>query len=379
MHVRLIRKHCPATWRTLSRVVPAILISQALWLLGSAPARGDTVVSHLEVQPVTGFDVERVYAGRTVAGRASELGFRYGGEVAEILVDIGDEVGAGELLARLDTASQEATLAQAEADVKFALANLLAAEAQTQLARQSELRYRSLKDVGHVSAQVYDEQRLALRAREAELQVAAASVERARANQRAADIALDESSLRAPFAGRVQARYRDEGSQMQPGAPVLRLVETRLREAHVGIPEAVASRLRTGTSYPLRWGGSRLTGQLRAVLPEVDPESRTVTAVLALADDTIPFGVVVELELTYRVDTSGFWLPLSSLTESDRGLWGVYVVGQTSQAERRLVDVLHIEAERAFVRGTLQAGDRIIADGVQRIVPGQQVSLVGGD
>ena len=93
----------------------------------------------------------------------------------------------------------------------------------------------------------------------------------------------------------------------------------------------------------------------------------------------MPFGVVVELELTYRVDTSGFWLPLTSLTESDRGLWGVYVVGQTSHAERRLVDVLHIEAERAFVRGTLEAGDRIIADGVQRIVPGQQVSLVGGD
>lgn len=379
MHVRLIRKHFPATWRTLSRLVVAALITQVLWLFAPAAARGETAVSYLDVEPVTGFDVVRVYAGRTVPGRASELGFRDGGEVAAILVDIGDEVSEGDLLAQLDTASQDATLAQAEADVKLALANVLAAEAETQLARQSESRYRSLRDAGHVSAQVYDEQRLALRAREARLEVAAASLERARANRRAAGIALEESSIRAPFAGRIQQRYRDEGAQTQPGAPVLRLVETRRREAHVGIPEVMIGRLQTGGAYSLRWGDSVLAGRLRTVLPEVDPESRTVTVVLTLEDETVPFGAVVELELTYRVDTPGIWLPLTALTESERGLWGVYVIAEGSHAERRLVDILHVEAQRAFVRGTLESGDRIISEGVQRIVPGQAVSLASSD
>lgn len=378
MHPHLLRIGIPANRRDLSRLIVAGLVAQLIWLAPTSIARGDTAVSYLEVQPTPGFEALRVYAGRTVPGRASELGFRYGGEIAEVLVDIGDEVDAGQALARLDARSLQATLAQAEADVKLAAANLRSLEAETQLARQSESRFRSLNEAGHTSAQVYDEQRLALRAKEAQLSVAAASLERARANRLSVSIMVDESVMLAPFPGRIQQRHQDEGSQAQPGEPVLRLVEIRHREAHVGIPESMFGRLIAGEIYALRWADSRMSGRLKTVLPEVDPESRTVTAVLTLTDETVPFGAVVELELGYRVDTPGFWLPLTALTESERGLWGVYVVGDDSSAERRLVDILHIEAERAFVRGTLRPGDRVISNGVQRIVPGQQVSLIGG-
>ena len=65
---------------------------------------------------------------------------------------------------------------------------------------------------------------------------------------------------------------------------------------------------------------------------------------------------------------------LAALTESDRGLWGVYVVNDQSRVERRLVEIIHTESERAYVRGTLENDDRIVRTGVQRIVPGQQVT-----
>ena len=110
----------------------------------------------------------------------------------------------------------------------------------------------------------------------------------------------------------------------------------------------------------------------------MDAASRTVTAVIELEDETVPFGAVVELELNYRVVADGYWLPLTALTESDRGLWGAYVVNDNSSAERRLVEILHIEADRAYVRGTLSPGERIIDTGVQRIVPGQAVSMSAG-
>ena len=126
-------------------------------------------------------------------------------------------------------------------------------------------------------------------------------------------------------------------------------------------------------------GDARLQGRLKALLPEVDAASRTVTAVLELEDETVPFGAVVELELNYRVPADGYWLPLTALTESDRGLWGAYVVNGDSNAERRLVEILHMEADRAYVRGTLTSGERVIDTGVQRIVPGQAVSMGGGD
>ena len=115
--------------------------------------------------------------------------------------------------------------------------------------------------------------------------------------------------------------------------------------------------------------------RLRAIPPEIDPATRTMTAVLELDGAKVPLGAVVELTLAQQVAAPGFWLPLSALTESDRGLWGVYVVNNDSVVERHLVEVVHTEADRAFVRGTLSANDRVIRTGVQRIVPGQRVEL----
>jgi RND family efflux transporter MFP subunit len=375
MRTTLIRRHFPRGWAAFSRTAVALVVAQALWLALGHCAHAATTVSYRTLQATDGFDAIRVYAGRTVAGRASELGFRQGGELAALHVDIGDYVEKDDLLAELDTASLEAGLAQAEADVNLAAANLRALEAETQLARQTEARFRTLRDSGHTSAQVYDEQRLALRAKEAQLSVAVPTLQRAKANQRAADIAIEEASLHAPFSGQVQNRMMDEGAQAGPGMSIFRLVETADREAHVGIPESMVDHLQPGSTYTLRWAKSRISATLKTLLPEVDPDSRTVMAVLRLTDETIPFGAVVELELSYHVDAPGFWLPLSALTESDRGLWGAYVIDAHSHAERRLVEILHMEADRAYVRGTLNPGERVIDTGVQRIVPGQQVGM----
>jgi multidrug efflux pump subunit AcrA (membrane-fusion protein) len=100
-----------------------------------------------------------------------------------------------------------------------------------------------------------------------------------------------------------------------------------------------------------------------------------MTAVFELDDAAIPLGAVVELQLVQKIKSSGFWIPLSALTESDRGLWGVYVINDDSLVERHLVEVVHTESDRAFVRGTLSPNDRVIRTGVQRIVPGQRVEL----
>ena len=64
---------------------------------------------------------------------------------------------------------------------------------------------------------------------------------------------------------------------------------------------------------------------------------------------------------------------MSALTASDRGLWAVYVINGENIIERRLVEVIHNEASRAYVRGLLSDRDRVVNSGVQRIVPGQTV------
>ena len=104
-------------------------------------------------------------------------------------------------------------------------------------------------------------------------------------------------------------------------------------EAHIGVAATVSGSLEEGKSYPLYVRGERLQGQLRSVLPEVDPGTRTVTAIFELARNDLPLGAVVELEYEQRVADSGFWLPLSALSTADRGLWSVYVVNNEDVVE----------------------------------------------
>ncbi len=334
-----------------------------------------TTVAVVEAKLQQQYATRRLYAGSIVAARASELGFKFGGTVASIEVDIGTQVTRGSSLARLNPASTQAALAGAQADVAVASANLRALQAQAQLSQQTEARFRELYTKGHVSGQTYDEQRLALRAKLAELGVAQANLQRAKASQLQAQVADQESRIVAPFSGRVQTRYVDEGSQVGPGQPILRLVETENLEAHIGLPESTAARLDAQSVSELYWGGTTYAAKLKTTLPEISQRTRTVTAIYQLVHAKIPIGSVVELAVEEQVTAAGYWVPVTALAESQRGLWGVYVVNSEQIVERRLVEIVHTENTRAFVRGTLEPLDRIVQTGVHRIVPGQQVSI----
>jgi len=388
MHVRLLKRHCGGLWQSLSRVAMAALAVELVLLLGAGCVRaaeadphGALPVATVALDRQQRYAASRVYAGRTAAARAAELGFKQGGEIGTLRVDLGDRVSAGSLLGELDLDALDAALARAEADVRLAEASVSARRADVELAAQTEARFRELKQSGHASAQVYDERRLALAASRAQLDVARAALAQAEAGRRAARVARREGQLFAPFDAVVQARHVDEGSQVAAGQPVLRLVEADRAEAHIGIPEALAGTLATGDDYRLRWREQILAGRLRTVLPEVDGATRTLTAVFDLDRSgdgpAPPLGSVVELELTQSVAGDGFWLPMTALAEADRGLWGVFVVNDDAVVERRLVEIVHVEADRAFVRGTLASGEEIVRTGVQRIVPGQAVRRLG--
>jgi RND family efflux transporter MFP subunit len=363
-HTRLILGNAPS-------VVLAML---CMWLLlSSVYAFADLTVSYVNIQRQAGFASERVYAGKTLPSRSSELGFKRGGEIAQVLVDIGDVVEKGQLLARLDSQTLASNLEQAQANTALAQANLSAAKAEAQLAANTEKRFRTLREQGNTSKQIYDEAKLSFQTKRAQYQVAQANVKRALAAANASKIALAEAAIKAPFDGIIQSRYMDEGTQILGGTPAVKLIELGPIKAHVGVPSESLASLTIGERYNLSWNGKAQPARLMAISPEVDPNTRTLNAVFKVNADIIPIGAVVELLLEQRVAIPGFWLPVSALTASDRGLWGVYVVNAENIIERRLVEVIHNEASRAFVRGLLSDKERVVNSGVQRIVPGQSV------
>lgn len=350
-----------------------------LLLMATPLSFAELTVSYVTVTPQAAFSTNRVYAGTSKAARRSELGFKRGGEVAAVTVDLGDTIAAGQLLAKLDTRAITSELRRAKSEEVLAAANRRSARAQTELAANTERRVRALRANGNVSEQAFDEAYLQYKASRAQLAVAEASLGRAQATVEAIEVALSEAEIRAPFGGVIQARHVDEGSQIGPGAPALSLVETSKREAHIGIPESAITNLNIGDTYIVSWQNVTANAQLRSLLPEVNPNTRTVTAVFTVTEQNIPLGAVVELSLRQRVSSDGFWVPIEALTAMNRGLWGLFIIDAENTVQRRLIEIVHNEGDRAFVRGLLSISDRVVATGTQRIVAGQRVIPVAAE
>lgn len=370
----------PSVWAPLviQRII-VLVVATGVMAIVTRDANAELTVSYVSVSPEAAFTTTRVYAGISTAARRSQLGFKRGGEVAMVAVDLGDTVTAGQLLAQLDTRGLESDLRRAQSERVLADANRRAARAQTELAANTERRVRMLRANGNVSQQAFDEAFLQFQASKAQLAVAEASLGRAQANVEARQVYVAEAAIRAPFAGVIQSRYVDEGSQIGPGIPALDLVETDMREAHVGIPENAVGQLKVGDFYTVLWQQVEAQARLRGMLPEVNPNTRTATAVFTLTDQRIPLGAVIELTLRERVPGQGFWVPIDALTAMNRGLWGLFIIDAENTVQRRLVEIVHNEGDRAFVRGLLSARDRVVATGTQRIVQGQRVIPVASE
>jgi RND family efflux transporter MFP subunit len=321
-------------------------------------------VSVILAEPAAAFDLKESYAGLAEARRTSMLGFSSGGRIASIAVDVGDRVKAGDTLAKLDTRSLEAQLASANAVVQEA-------RSAHDLALSTVERQRQLKLQGHVSQQHVDEA-------EAQANTALARVEAAKAQADTLRVQIDLARITAPFDGVVTQRMVDEGAIASPGLLVLELVEKGHLEARLGLPAATAALLEPGKEYTLVADTGSVTARLRTVTGVIDANQRTVSAVFDIENpDAIAAGSVVRLALDRSIGEEGFWVPVKALSSASRGLWTVYVAEPTGEGWRavpRPVETVHSDGDRTYVRGPVQAGDRIIVDGLQRITPGMPVT-----
>jgi len=302
--------------------------------------------------------------GLVQARARAQLAFEVPGLLLSLDAREGERVAAGAVLGRLDTRQREAQRAVAAAD----LASL---EADLELARLRSERSSTLRVTGAISAQDADEARLsaqALDSRRTALRARLASL----------DLDLEKSTLRAPYAGVVAARHADPGTVLAAGTPVLRLVSAAALQARIGIPAGHVATLVPGELYPLQLRSGSVEATLSAVRADLDPRTRTALALFDLPAGAAALdGEIATLVLSEAVPTAGGWLPLSALLEGERGAWTVLRLGQREDgatvALREAVEVLHVEGNRAYVRGSLQSGQRVIADGIHRIAAGTPV------
>jgi RND family efflux transporter MFP subunit len=333
--------------------------------------------------------------GYVTARRQATVSAKITGKVREVLIEEGQKVAAGDVLARLDDSEARVDVELRRAQVASARAQLAEAEAEganagRELARQQELEARKL-----TSASALDTARTqadTTRARVASQQSAIRVAEEA---LQAALVQLDNTIVRAPFDGVVTVKAAQPGEMISPisaGGGSIRtgigtIVDMDSLEIQVDVSEAYINRVRPGQSveavlnaYP-DW---RIPASVIAIVPTADRSKATVKVRIALGEKDariVPeMGVRVaflepEGSASGRAPAAprGVLVPSAALArDADRDV--VWLV-QGGQVERRAVTLGGSQGDSRQVLAGLASGDLVVVDAPETLKDGDEVKV----
>ncbi|WP_261817452.1 efflux RND transporter periplasmic adaptor subunit [Vibrio gallicus] len=309
------------------------------------------------------YDVTREYVGTVKAGQQAKLGFELGGKISNLMADVGQNVAAGAPLITLDTQLLETEAAQLKAQKNEIRAHLKLVAAN--LKRQNSLKAKGFSAEAEIDA---------LTSQQGVLQANALRLD---ASLKANQLRIEKSTIKAPYSGTISQRLVSLGDVVAMGTPTLVLLEKDNKEAFIGIPSAQLSVIQQLKKPQVLIGHNTYPVTLLNPGAQVDLTTRSVGLRYLLPNTAkVLDGQLAYLTYPQSIPESGFWIPNSALTDGLRGVWNVFVINNQEQVERRSVQVLYADEQHAFVQGAINSGEQIIAKGLHRVVPGQQVALL---
>ena len=305
---------------------------------------------------------ERAFTGTIAARIQSNLGFRVPGKIVERLVDVGQQVKAGQPLMRID-----------ETDLRLALtAKRKAADAARAVAvqaRADENRYAILVKGGlAASPQRYEQAKAALDTAEAQLAAAEAEA-------KVAENAATYSVLVADADGTVVTTPGEPGQVIAAGQTVVQLAHAGPREALVALPETIRPVIGSVAEANVYGSdGRRGTARLRQLSDSADAQTRTYEARYVLDGEVAaaPLGATVTIRLASQASQLEVQVPLGAVLDNGRET-GVWVLDSaTSTVRFRPVKLVRLSGESAVISG-LSSGDPIVSLGAHLLQEGARV------
>ena len=349
-------------WRERSAVRPALLTALVLALAagcsnGKAREKDDgdaeATTVPVEVQPLRRAAMVAVYSGTAPieAHEEAEVVAKVGGEVRQLLVEEGDMVVAGQVLARLDGDRLRLDLAEIEANLR---------KLERDYKRQLELSQRGLVAKGTAENAKYD------------LDALKASYDSAR-------LELGYTEIRAPIAGVVSARYIKVGNTISPNDPAFRVTNLDPLVAYVHVPEKEYRKLAPGQSAEVlvdALGGERFAGTISRVSPTVDPKTGTFRARIEVPDATrrLKPGMFARVNIVYERHENALQLPRTSILDADGGQ-SVFVVVKDKAEQRTIRTGLANNGWVEVLEG-LQGDERVVVVGQAGLKTGTVVKVV---
>ena len=291
------------------------------------------------------------YSGTVEEESGTLLSFAVGGTVSRVLVDEGDRVGKGQLIATLDAEQLTHNHAAAQAAL---------AQAEDAYRRMEELHGKgSLPEIKWVEAQT--------------------ALQRARASEQMARKQLADCRLYAPFSGVISKKFAEKGQNVGAGTQIAKLVAVGRMKVKISVPEGEMAQISVGQKADVTveaLGTAPMQGTVTEKGVAADPLSRSYEVKISLpkAGGKLLPGMVADVRLDGGGTQTACILPTHIVQIDERNNEFVWLaVG--GKAVKRIVTVGGFTADGVTVTGGLADGDMVITAGAQKVSEGMRVKI----
>lgn len=346
-------------WKWAAAAVVALVI---ITIAASGLRAPQVSVATLKRGPVT----DAVYAtGEARAERRAEISPEQSGRLVEVLVEAGDTVAAGEVLARVERASLE--LGRAMAEQSLARARAMLAEARQDRERKQALRGQNVIAVAELDSARRNEEKALADLRRLE---SALALEQDK---------LGKAEVTSTLAGLVVARAADAGEYVSAGKSLFTVIDPATLLIAVDVDETQVAKIRAGQAVTIAidaYPGQRFAGRVARLVPLVSDLTRTAEVRIRL--DQPPEGLTEGMSATVNVVTrtipEALIAPRDAVTLADDGAWLFAVkdgrlrrvVFQPGAGDDSGIEVLD---------GPLAAGDAVVLDPAEDLAEGMRVRV----
>ncbi|MCK7595510.1 efflux RND transporter periplasmic adaptor subunit [Pseudomarimonas salicorniae] len=332
-------------------------------------------------------------SGYVTARRIATVSSKITGKVAEVLIEEGQAVEEGELLARLEAVDAQAQLALGEAQLAASRSEVARAEAQLRLAEQTLVRQRDLAGRKLVAQAALDQAVAERDALAAQLRSARDGVRVAGQSLALARIGLDNTEIRAPFAGVITVKAAQPGEMISPvsaGGGFTRtgigtVVDMDSLEIQVDVNESFIGRVKPGqkveavlNAYP-EW---RIPAEVIAIVPTADRSKATVKVRIAFLERDARIVPDMGVRVSFLADApeaapsaapvTAISVPAEAVVTRD-GAEIVYVVRENTAQRREVSADPARDGRRRIARG-LAAGERVVLSPPPELKDGGKVT-----
>ncbi|MCP9231833.1 efflux RND transporter periplasmic adaptor subunit [Mesorhizobium sp. M0045] len=349
----------------------ALIVVAALGLAGCSQEKAE--VTEI-IRPVKVVEIAKAsdtrqlsYSGSVRARTEMNLGFRINGKITERLVDIGDRVKPGDVLARIDPTDYELS-------VRSAQASLDAADRQVETVELTRKRAEQLYAKNFAPKSQLEQATLAYNQAVATRDSARSQLAQAQNQVRYTDLKADKNGI-------VTAVAADVGQVVGSGTPVVTVAIDGEKEVLIAVPETDIAEFKPGKTVKAGfWSDEALTldGKVREVAGSADPQSRTFAVRVSLPNDPrVLLGMTASIEAAADNRQQLVSIPLAALAQKDSQsiVWTVDRNGGTVHAHP--VKVAAFTPDGVSVADGLKPGDVVVAAGTQFMTENLKVKLTG--